>query len=292
MHAKDIDAFLYSATDPGARLAEAALLMARLEYPRLDPGPYLRQLDEIGWAARAHVERAADPPVTRESEIAALAAYVYGVVGFSGNRDRYDDPHNSLLNQVIDRRTGIPITLAVVLIEVGALVGIRFEGVNFPGHFLVRAAPGSTAARSRSGVVLVDPFNGGALLSESDCAALLGTEGDAETALTPAMFATASKRDMLVRMLLNIKRAYVRQHSYPQARDAVDLLLAIDPTLMSEVRDRALLSYRLGHLAAALRDSERYLQVSPAPDDPDARAGHEQMWEHVKTLRKRMAGFN
>ncbi len=290
MHAKDMDAFLRSATDPRARLAEAALLMARLEYPRLDPTPYLQQLDEMGYAARAHVEHTADAPGTPEATVAALARYVYGVLGFSGNRQRYDDPHNSLLNQVIDRRTGIPITLAVVLIEVGAVAGVPLEGVNFPRHFLVRAEP--TAARSPTGVVLVDPFNGGAILSESDCAALLGSEGDAESALTPAMFATAGKRDILVRMLLNIKGAYVRQHSYPQARDAVDLLLGLDPTLMSEVRDRALISCHLGDSAAALKDSERYLQVPPASDDADARASHEHMWERVKRLRKRMAGFN
>jgi regulator of sirC expression with transglutaminase-like and TPR domain len=291
MRAKDMDAFLEGAADPGTRLAHAALLMARLEYPGLDPAPYLQRLDEIGRAAREHIEHTADAASTRHAAVAALAAYVYGVLGFSGNSERYDDPHNSLLNQVIERRSGIPITLAVVLIEAGAVAGVPLEGVNFPRHFLVRAEP--TAAQSRTGVVLVDPFNGGAILSEPECAALLGTEGDGETTtLTPAMFATAGKRDILVRMLMNIKGAYVRQHSYPQARDAVDLLLGLDPTLMSEVRDRALLSYRLGHFAAALHDSERYLQVPPAADDPDARAAHEQMWEQVKGLRKRIAGFN
>jgi regulator of sirC expression with transglutaminase-like and TPR domain len=288
MRARDIDAFLYSAADPRARLAEAALLMARLEYPRLDPTPYLERLDEMGRAARAHVEHTTDAAGTREPTVASLGRYVYGVLGFGGNREHYDDPHNSLLNQVIERRTGIPITLAVILIEVGALAGVPLEGVNFPRHFLVRIEP--TAGQSRTGVVLVDPFNGGAIVSEADCAALLGAE--ASNPLTPAMFETAGKRDILVRMLLNIKGAYVRQHSYPQAREAVDLLLALDPTLMNEVRDRALLSYRLGHFAAALRDSERYLQAPPAPDDPDARRAHEQMWEQVKGLRKRIAGFN
>jgi regulator of sirC expression with transglutaminase-like and TPR domain len=291
MRAKDVEAFLHSAADPHARLAEGALLMARVEYPRLDPGPYLQRLDEIGRAARAHIEQTADATNTPEAVVSALAAYLYGVLGFSGNSERYNDPDNSLLNQVIDRRTGIPITLAVVLMEVGAVAGVPLEGVNFPRHFLVRAEP--VAGQSRTGIVLVDPFNGGAILSESDCAALLGTGEDAETAaLTPAMFATAGKRDILVRMLMNIKAAYVRQHSYPHARDAVDLLLGLDPTLMSEVRDRALLSYRLGDFAAALRDAERYLQVPPAIDDPDARTAHEQMWEQVKGLRKRIAGFN
>jgi regulator of sirC expression with transglutaminase-like and TPR domain len=288
MRARDIDAFLYSAADPRARLAEAALLMARLEYPRLDPTPYLERLDEMGRAARAHVEGTTEAAGTRDATVASLARYVYGILGFGGNREHYDDPHNSLLNQVIERRTGIPITLAVILIEVGTLAGVPLEGVNFPRHFLVRVEP--TAGQSQTGVVLVDPFNGGAILSQSDCAALLGP--DASNPLTPPMFERAGKHDILVRMLLNIKGAYVRQHSYPQARDAVDLLLALDPTLMNEVRDRALLSYRLGHFAAALRDSERYLQAPPAPDDPDARAAHEQMWEQVKGLRKRIAGFN
>jgi regulator of sirC expression with transglutaminase-like and TPR domain len=166
---------------------------------------------------------------------------------------------------------------------------VGLEGVNFPRHFLLRAP---SPAASGNAVVLVDPFNDGALLSEAECAALLPSEGGDGSGLRPEMFATAGKREILVRMLLNIKRAYVRQHSYPQARDAVDLLLGIDPTLMSEVRERALLSYRLGHLAAALRDFERYLHVSPSAADRGTRAEHEQTWEQVKALRKRIAGFN
>jgi regulator of sirC expression with transglutaminase-like and TPR domain len=290
MRAADVEAFLESVGDPGRAVAEAALLMARIEYPRLDPVPYLRRLDEMGREARTHVERTSGRSGTRESEVAALARYVYGVLEFRGNRNRYDDPHNSLLNRVIDRRTGIPITLAVVLMEVGNGAGVALEGVNFPGHFLLRAtrSPGPTA----TAVVLVDPFNDGAILSESGCADLLRTGTESEPALTPDMFATAGKRDILVRLLANIKRAYVRQLSYPQARDAVDLLLGLAPTLMDEVRDRALLSYRLGNLVAALRDFERYLQFTPPADDPGRRSEHEHMWEQVKGLRKRIAGFN
>jgi len=288
MRAADVQAFHNSVDDPEATLAQSALLMSRIEYPGLDVQFYVNRLDRMGEEARVHVERAREHAGTAAPDVAALASYVYGVLGFSGNRVSYDDPHNSLLNQVIDRRTGIPITLAVVLLEVGARAGVRLEGVNFPGHFLLRGfSPGVPG----KGIVLVDPFNDGAVLSESDCAALLPSEAGDRSALTPEMFATAGKREILVRMLLNIKRAYLRQHSFPQARDAVDLLLELDPTLMSEVRDRGLLSYRLGHLAAALRDFERYLQVPP-DDDPGTRADHEQMWEQVKGLRKRIAGFN
>jgi len=174
---------------------------------------------------------------------------------------------------------------------VGARAGVPLEGVNFPGHFLVRTVEASAIRSTHTRPVYVDPFNAGALLSEPDCRALLVTHGGDAPALTPAMFATADKRSILIRMLLNIKRAYVRQHSYPQARDAADLLLGIDPTLSSEVRDRALLSYRLGDFAAALRDLEQYLTVPP-PDDVEARAEHEQLWDQVKGLKRRIAGFN
>jgi regulator of sirC expression with transglutaminase-like and TPR domain len=211
-----------------------------------------------------------------------LNDYLFRELGFVGNEDRYEDPRNSFLNEVLDRRTGIPITLALVYIEVARRAGVAVSGVNFPGHFLLRTHD-----------LIIDPFRGGRLLTEDSCRDLLRRHaGDAEW--DTHLLRRATKAQILVRMLLNLKRLYVRMHSYPQARDVTDLLLAIDPAALNELRDRGLIAYHLNDFSAALRDLQAFLRLSgqtppTADDDPDGRA---QIWEHVKSLRRRVASFN
>jgi regulator of sirC expression with transglutaminase-like and TPR domain len=170
-----------------------------------------------------------------------------------------------------------------VLIEVGRRAGVHLEGVNFPGHFLVRAPAGPGEPNARA--LLIDPFHDGAVVSERDCQRLLEAHVGSEAVLSGEMFATAGKREIMLRMLLNLKRAYVRQHSFPQARDVTELLVRLEPTAVTELRDRGLLSYHL-------RDLEMYLRVAAVPEDDEGRQERAQIWEHVKTLRKRLASFN
>jgi regulator of sirC expression with transglutaminase-like and TPR domain len=295
---------------PGHDLAQAALAIARVEYPSLDPEPYLAQLDTM--AAQA-ASRMAGAGRSLADAIRAFNEYLYDESGFSGNRDHYEDPRNSFLNEVMDRRTGIPISLAVVYLEVARRSGLRIDGVNFPGHFLLRA-PVSDAPNDRHGShdVIIDPFHGGALLSEFDCRQLLRQHVGEEAAFDPTLLLPATRHDIVVRMLVNLKRLYVRMRSFPQARFISTLLLAADPSAVSELRDRGLLAYHLQDFAAALRDLEEYLRLSPKAshdtpppelvamsedsDESDDSSGEEddatQIWEHVKTLRKRVAGFN
>lgn len=285
-----IDEFRGAATSPADNLAEAALLIARLEYPRLDPDPYLQRLDDMGAAARARVSRVGRDP-SPHARLDALNTYLFDDEGFSGNRERYEDPRNSFLNEVLDRRTGIPITLAVVYMEVARRAGIRVEGVNFPGHFLLRCRTDAGAAGFVSEVI-VDPFHRGALLTERDCRQLLRQHVGDEVAFDPALLMSASKEQILIRMLTNLKRIYVQLRSFPQARDVTDLLLAVDGADVSEVRDRGLLSYHLHDYSAALRDLQTYLQRAARGADEDSRKEHEQIWEHVKALRRRVASLN
>ena len=243
-----------------------------------------------------------------EDAVRAFNEYIYDECGYCGNRERYDDPRNSFLNEVMDRRTGIPISLAVVYLEVARRAGLRVDGVNFPGHFLMRA-PASDAAGRHGGDVIIDPFHGGALLSEVDCRQLLRQHAGDDAAFDPALLIPSTRHDIVVRMLVNLKRLYVRMRSFPQARFISTLLLAADPSAVSELRDRGLLAYQLQDFAAALRDLEEYLRLSPMmrdlpppeviaetdddeeePDEPGNDSA--QIWEHVKTLRKRVAGFN
>lgn len=284
------DEFLQAATSPGRSLADAALRIAHVEHPALDPAPYVGLLDEMGRAARERVEDAQLQAPGRASRVTALTRYLYEELGFSGDRERYEDPRNSFLHDVLERRSGIPITLAVIVLEVGARAGVEAEGVNFPGHFLVRAL--AAGGPGQGADLLIDPFHAGALVSEADCLRLLRTHLGDEVALTRDMFATAGKLQILVRMLLNLKRAYVRMRSFPQARDVTDLLMALDPASLTELRDRGLLAYHLEDFAGALRDLQQYLQLADSPSDEEGRQEHQQIWEHVKTLKRRLASFN
>jgi regulator of sirC expression with transglutaminase-like and TPR domain len=291
---------------PAEDLAPAALAIARVEYPSLDPAPYFEALDRMGREAAARVAHAGG--AGGQESIHALNEYLYDEQGFTGNRERYDDPRNSFLNEVLDRRTGIPISLAVVYLEVARRAGIRVDGVNFPGHFLLRAPDAEAGARGE--VLIIDPFHGGALLSEVDCRELLRQHVGDEAAFDRGLLAPATRHSIIVRMLVNLKRLYVRMRSFPQARFISDLLLTVDPSALSELRDRGLLAYHLQDFGAALRDLEAYLRLVPKQTDPsleggdparsssaeaddeDARSEDSQIWEHVKTLRKRVAGFN
>jgi regulator of sirC expression with transglutaminase-like and TPR domain len=297
------DDLLRALNEPGEALAPSMLAIAGVEYPALEAGPYLQRLERMGEAAAGRLQRhgGAPPPIL----IATLNAYLYEELGFSGNRQHYDDPRNSFLNEVLDRRLGIPISLAVVYLEIGRRAGLRLEGVNFPGHFLVRAPAGPGDMED----LIVDPFHAGALLSEVDCRHLLRQHLGEEAAFDHGLLATATRQHIVVRTLVNLKRLYVRMRSFPQARAISDLLLAVDPSALAELRDRGLLAYHMEDFAAALKDLEAYLRLMPRGEagdpeqeiespsdgeDGDERPASEsaQIWEHVKTLRRRVAGFN
>lgn len=282
--------FTEAAASPDPDLAAPALLIARLGYPHLDPDPYLACLASMGAAAAERL--AAVSEVGSRGAIDTLNRFLFDDEGFSGNTGDYDDPRNSFLNQVLDRRTGIPITLAVVYIEVARRAGIRVDGVNFPGHFLLRFPPGPEA--DPRSAVFVDPFHGGSVLSEDDCRALLLRHAGDRVEFDPRLLVPATKQQILVRMLGNLKRLYVRMRSFPQGRAITDLLLAIDPSALHELRDRGLLSYHVNDYAAAVRDLEAYLRYSShgGDDDAERREERKEIWGHVKALRRRMASLN
>ncbi|MGE3404157.1 MAG: SirB1 family protein [Vicinamibacterales bacterium] len=287
-----MDALVAATNAPGVGLAPAALVIARIEYPRLDAERYLRVLDAMGHAAHRVIERqtAESGDTSTLGRIKAFNAYLFDDLQFTGNRERYEDPRNSCVNEVLDQRTGIPITLALVYMEVGRRAGLQVDGVNFPGHFLVRCP--EVGGRGGSGLI-VDPFHGGALLSEHDCRVLLQKHVGSEVAFSKSLLAPATRQQIVVRMLLNLKRLYVHMRSFPQARDVTEMLLAMTPSALSELRDRGLLAYHLNDVTGALRDLQTYLKLSSMSEmDKEARDEHEQIWEHVKTLRRRVASLN
>jgi regulator of sirC expression with transglutaminase-like and TPR domain len=299
------------ALSPDPDLAVAALMIARVEYPRLDAGRYIDLLDALGREARDRVATArvtADTPPNVDpdaySRVTALSDYLFREQRFSGNSRQYEDPRNSFLNEVLDRRTGIPITLALVYMEVARRAGVAVEGINFPGHFLLRcpvdgrrrygSAPGRWSGTGALQDLIIDAYHGGALLSEAGCRRLLERHaGEGAVWDDDHLRGHATKPQILARMLVNLKRVYVQMHSFPQARAITELLLAVDPSATSELRDRGLLAYHLNDFSAALRDLQEYLRLSSkAALDEGERSEQAQIWEHVKTLRRRVASLN
>ena len=289
MKARLVDEFVHEATSADDNLPHCALLMARVAYPELDPSPFLRQLQQMGTTARDHLEIGLGGSPPRRTRLRIVTEFVYGQLGFVGNHEQYDDPRNSLLNDVLSRRMGIPITLALVFIDVARRAGLTVEGVNFPGHFLVRCLPDGED-RADGTPLLVDPFHAGALLTDAECTRLLRANLGDEAVVEPGMLRTASKRDVLLRMLLNLKRAYLRLRSLAQAHAVTELLVALDPDALTELRDRGLLASQLHEYASALRDLETWLRL--APGNEDERDERRQVWDHVKDLRRRVASLN
>jgi len=240
------------ALEPDERLdvALAALLIAQEEYPHLDVAGYLGRLDELAAEARSTV-RADLPPA---DQVAQLNHYLFVKEGFTGNSNNYYDPRNSFLNDVLDRRTGIPITLSIVYSEVAQRLDLPIYGVSFPGHFLVKYVGEPE--------IVIDPFFR-TIITPAECTQRLRGIYGADARLDRRMLNPASPREILVRLLSNLKQIYVEQSELTRALACVDRILLLAPDLPRELRDRGILYQRLECFSAALRDLERYLQLAP-----------------------------
>ena len=214
--------FAHLCAAPERNFAEAALLLAEIEQPAVDTSRYLAAFDDLGEGLRRAVGPVPDDEAARELLIEPAARWLFGPAGFRGNEADYYDPRNSFLSEVLDRRVGIPISLAVLLIEVCRRAGIPANGISFPGHFLVGSAP--------RGAVLVDPFSGRVLASSDLRALYTRTTGDARE--PPArLFTPASRAQILVRMLTNLRGIYASRLDAPHllaVLQRIDLLAPSD----------------------------------------------------------------
>ena len=258
-------------------LAEGALLIAKKAYPDLDIGAYLSRIDRL---AHAVTERL--PATASETDrILALNQYLFDELGFGPNVEDYYDQRNSFLNDVLERRVGIPISLSVLYIEVGRRVGLPLQGVSFPGHFLVKC-------KLAQGVVILDPYGSGTSLSLQDLQQRLRATrgGEVSRAIVAAMLVAADKKQILARMLRNLKAIYVEQGDHNRALSVMDWIVSVVPGDAIEVRDRGLLFLQLEGFRAALRDLERYLALAPSADDA------QQIRGRVVELRQMVARLN
>ena len=236
-------------------LARAGLIFARSEYPQLDTGWYLGQLDLIAGDISARL----DPHADLNQRLNVMNTYLFGELGYSGNFDDYYDPRNSFLNEVIDRRIGLPITLSIVFLELAQRVGLEAKGVSFPGHFLVSVA-------EQDGDVIVDAFDGGAVLPRSSFVQRLLERAEPNTSveLLEAALRPASKSEILLRQLRNLKAIYVDKGLVEKTLNTINHMLVIHKDLLPELLERAALYDSLGYARGALADYERALPKIPA----------------------------
>lgn len=235
-------------------LAESALLIASAEYEGLDPREGLAMLDVLARDAAPHLPASGD-----RERAEALARYLHVEQRFDGNHERYDDPRNSYLNDVLERRKGLPILLSLVYCEVGARVGVPFQGVGLPGHFIVKIPePVET---------FFDPFHGGKVLSVEECSARVREVYAGELSFRAEMLRPATPREILMRILRNLKDLFTAGDDLHRAWRTTDLMLCVDPSASDPLRDRGLLAIQLGDYRSGAGDLSRYLALWPkAPD--------------------------
>ena len=260
--ARERFAELISGSEADLNLAEAALLIAQEEQPELDVAAYLGRLDALAERVRSRLPEAPSFVDT----IQALNTVLFEEEGLSGNQTDYHDPRNSFLNEVLDRKLGIPITLSLVYIEVGNRLGVPLVGVGFPGHFVVKYA-------GPDGETVLDPFQAGSRVNqaqmEDKLRSMYGPNNPFAGQL-PKLLAAVGKKDMLLRMLRNLKQIYTQKEDFERALSVAERILLVAPDHPVEVRDRGAIHHRMGHQQLAVRDFQRYLQLAPKADDAKA----------------------
>lgn len=238
-------------------LARAALAVARIEYPGLDERRELARIDAL--AGRLGPARRSEAAAT----LGRLKRLLFDEEGFRGNAHEYYDPRNSCLNDVLDRKLGIPITLSVLTMEVGRRVGLDIAGLGLPGHFIVSATVGDHS-------VLLDPFNGGAELTPESAADVAARAVGRPVRIEESHWAPCSRRQIVVRMLRNLKTTYARRTEWDRALAAIDRLLLIDPEAPTHLRDRGTVLVRAGRLWEGVTEWEKYLNRHAHAQDADA----------------------
>jgi regulator of sirC expression with transglutaminase-like and TPR domain len=264
--------------DADINLARVALTLARVEYPELNVGEYLARLDDMANVLASKLLLQAP----NEYKLGMLNEFLFDDMGFSGSHDNYYDPRNSYLNEVLDRKTGIPITLSMVYLEVGQRIGLPLHGVSFPGHFLVKLS-------EPEGEIILDPFSGGVSLGVEEIKQyLMRIYGDGNLPDVPLarFLEPAGKKEILVRMLRNLKGIYMHGEDWPRALVVLNHILLASPDLVIEVRDRGLLYEKMECYRACLEDLQRYLELEPFAED----AG--ELGEHMKQIQDVVSRFN
>lgn len=255
-------------------LAEAALQIAVSEYPELDVPHYLSVLKD--WSGQLKRELTKGPV---HLQLDKLNDWLFGIMNFSGDTENYYDPRNSFLNDVIDRRKGIPISLSVIYLELAWALGIDASGIGFPGHFLVRVM-------AEGKPLYIDTFHGGNIMTAEGCAAFLKELTEGELEFSDSFLTRVTKKDIIGRMLRNLKRIYLETSAYPKLIQVLDKLVLLYPESPEEVRDRGIIQYQLKAFRSSLHDFENFLSMAPESEDAD------MIHQYVEILREYNAHLN
>ncbi len=277
---------LVAQDDAAIDLAQAALLIALEEYPELDIAGCLAQLDLLARRVCAtlgvsepdkliRLPGEVDPLIAIE----AMNQVLFEQEHFKGNQEDYYNPSNSFLNEVLEKRSGIPITLSLVYMEVGKRIGLQIEGIGLPFHFVVHC-------RLPNGYIYIDPYEKGRLLSEEDCREHIQRVFKRKTDFDPQWLEPVSHRQLLVRMLTNLKHIYIHQEDYARALTVCDRILLLTADAPLERRDRGIVHFHLKHYARALQDLTAYLEHASAVENT------EDIQRQIKAIRQIIAMMN
>ncbi len=276
---------LIAGEDTAIDVAKAALLIATIEYPSLDAEHSLATLDTLAYRVRVILnlsETDTYPPesIAPLTVIDAINKVLFEQEGFRGNESDYYNPDNSFLNKVLENRVGIPISLSLIYMEIGKRVGLLIEGIGLPFHFVVRCTLPTE-------ILYIDPFEGGLLLSEQDCRERIRRFSHGRmTRLPRHLFEPVKPKQLLVRMLGNLKNIYLHREDYTKSLLVANYILLLIPDAAREVRDRGIIHLQLKHYAKALHDLKAYLKLEPQASD------RHEMQSHIKTIQQTIAMMN
>ena len=256
-------------------IVEVSLAVAAEEYPALDIERETARVRLISAEGARRVYTLSNP----FARLDALRTYLFEELGFHGDHEDYNDPRNCYLNEVLERRLGIPVTLSILFMEVASAAGFDTRGISLPGHFIV-------GVRYDGRDLLVDPYHGGVIISEEDCRALVKRTTGRPSLFKRQLLDGTTSRQMLARLLLNLKHVYLEKPDYARALSVVERILLLSPNDATEIRDRGLLQAHLGRAGEAIVDLETYLTRTPGAPDADSVRGR------VSWLRRRLSDLN
>jgi regulator of sirC expression with transglutaminase-like and TPR domain len=249
--------FLQEIEGEPINLARAALRFSEeIRYPALNVDGYLAQIDYLAEDASRTIQPGENPLILAEQ----LAHYLFDTLAFWGNSQDYHDPRNSYLNEVLDRRLGLPISLSVVFLSLAEHLGLPAQGIGLPGHFIV-------SVQGVNGPLFLDPFHRGRILSVIDCARLVEISTGYSGPFQPNWLAPVGPREIITRMLYNLRNVYIQQNEWGMALKVVERLLALQPDKPDLLRDLGTIHRETGALRAAIEYYQRYLQLAPAAPD-------------------------
>ena len=256
------------AKSPQYTLVEKCLKLSQiLEFPDLDITEYVKKLKSFEHGLHDHISDVKNPIYL----VSMLNEYMFDILEFEGNSDDYYNPRNNFLNVVIEKRTGIPITLSIIYIELAKAIGLELRPVGFPGHFLVKY----------SEELILDPFNRGSLLDVEDLQDILDATYGEGVEFEPEYLNDIEPEKILIRILRNLKGSYTESFSYDKAMHCINMILGLDPDSSEDIRDKGIVQSRLLQNDLALVSLNKYLELAPEADDVD------EILEMIKSIKEK-----